>query len=174
MGENINHDFSDGISKVPANNKAVTTNAIQQKTSEELLSTAESVSQFADATIRILRTKLWMFCTIQENFADDYHGNHMYNLYKNDTPLKGQWPILLTITKEKTYNIRLNPSDPEDCQNFYYLGEWLDAKDLWTEIDTLRSFLSEETVPSSSKIKKIKYFDDEDMDDYLADYEKNK
>jgi hypothetical protein len=62
MGKEIDHDFSKGVSKVPATasdtNKVINMGAIQQNTSKELVNTTEDISQFADATIRILRTKL--------------------------------------------------------------------------------------------------------------------
>lgn len=43
------------------------------------------------------------------------------------------------------------------------------------EMDIIKTFLSNETPPTStSKIKKISYYDDQDMDEYLAEFEKEK
>jgi hypothetical protein len=48
----------------------------------------------------------------------------------------------------------------------------LDSNDLVKEIATFKSFLSDETVPATSKFKKEDLFDNQLYADYSAEYDK--
>ena len=110
-----------------------------------------------------------MECDIEKD-SRDWNGNFMYHINKKGKLKEWwEWQILITITKNYTFNIRLNPYW-ENLQKFYYFWEKLDTNDLMKEVSTFHSFLTNEEVPSKSRCKKEDPYNGEDMDVYLADY----
>jgi hypothetical protein len=63
--------------------------------------------------------------------------------------------LLVTVRKDHTYNIRLNPYNSYD--KHYFLAEWLDTKQLIKEIPTIKGFFANQQVPAQSVFKKESY-----------------
>ena len=125
----------------------------QRKELADALS-AEAMNQFAKVTVSILREAMWEVCTILKHKGS----NRTYSIVPKWEKLKWQWPIFVNIKKDFTFNIDLNPSKPEDLQNFCYRGLSLTTKDFATEMDNVKAFLLDETPPpATSKIKKNEY-----------------
>lgn len=178
MAKHIKHDFNkrkDTLEKKPTDDKVVPMNAIQNNTAKEIVQNTEGVRQFADVTMRVLREQIGMMCDIEEHTEGDTHGNIMYHINKRWTLLKWQWPVLLTVRKDFTFTLNLNPSKEEDLQRFYYTAEWLNTTELMEEIGTLKSYITNETVPSSHRFRKESQntggMSDAEMDAFLNDYE---
>ena len=116
---------------------------------------------------------MWEIGYIGKSPENGTNGYYTYRVYKEALGKAGEETIDIRITKECTFIIRLHPSKREDREKFYYVVEWLDSRGLMAEMNAIKWFLSNETPPSStSKFKKQNYFDDENVEEWLKDYEK--
>jgi len=184
-GKQVKHDSPQGKWNTPKESKNTgdkTSNIIkrekniQEGTAKEIVDTVlDGVHQFADIAIKVLREELWEIGYLGKSADNDNgaSGYYTYRIYKEARGKAGEETIGIKITKECTFTICMLPSGREDRETFQYVVEWLDSKGLMAEMDTIKWFLSKETPPSStSKFKKENYFGEENVDDWLKDYEK--
>ena len=166
----VQHDFKEwnlAHSNLPLQvwNKVIL--PIQKATSHAITKGINTVSSFVDKTLGVLHEYLWDICYVEQ----DRVKHCLYHINKKGIPLRwqGQWPwqIMLTVSKKNTICIQLNPYG-DNYGKFTYSRPLLSIDDLISEMPTLRSFLLNETILSTSKFVENSNYDNDD--DILKKY----
>jgi hypothetical protein len=166
MAKQIKHDFNKNKQNTPKNtsdtSKVVQMKTdVQKNTSQNL---TDGLVQFSDVTKKVLLEKFGMTCDIKEvklsaNFTT-------FHITKKGLKPEAEGQVKITMGKDLTSNIHLNPYDGHYGE-YYFYGEKLESKDLTAEFDNFEKFMNTGEFTEHGKFKKEVNYDPNTVDEEL-------
>ena len=134
--------------------KIVSIDSLKEKYNEEMVSAIgpNSLLQFTKITSDVLEDEFEKNCNIKWREVD---GNHRLYVTQKWTKERSEGQLLIVVTKDHKYNIRLNPYGK--YEKHYFLGQNMDTKSLIQQMKTIKWFMANEQVADQSVFKKEEY-----------------
>lgn len=149
-------DFGEGTAKWPRKDpKIVSIDMLKEQYNKELVDSIggpNSTLQLAKITADILEREFEKKCDIEWRTVD---GNYRLYVTQKGVPKRSEGQLLVIVTKDHKYNVRLNPYSK--YEKHYFLAENMDTNDLMKHFPIINGFLANEQVPSWSVFKKEEY-----------------